>query len=152
MSIYQYVSDNPESHNFSFNININSINEKLEFYYGVNLPSKLLNFLLIVDGVGLDGFYIHSANEILGYTLNNDRINLQDQEKRIEIGKLDDGYLTYNYSTELFESLDVNGDIFREFDTVFSIFDYFYNLIYQGQAIREEKSYEDLILDGLNSI
>ena len=152
MSIYQYVSDNPESHNFSFNININSINEKLEFYYGVNLPSKLLNFLLIVDGVGLDGFYIHSANEILGYTLNNDRINLQDEEKRIEIGKLDDGYLTYNYSTELFESLDVNGDIFREFDTVFSIFDYFYILIYQGQAIREEKSYEDLILDGLNSI
>ena len=51
MSIYQYVSDNPESHNFSFNININSINEKLEFYYGVNLPSKLLNFLLIVDAL-----------------------------------------------------------------------------------------------------
>ena len=48
--------------------------------------------------------------------------------------------------------MKINPYIFREFDTVFSIFDYFYNLIYQGQAIREEKSYEDLILDGLNSI
>ena len=150
LDIYQYIDDNPSQHTVALRSSLNLLKDRLNFYLGVDVPTKIKNFLSICNGVYLDGFKIHSGGDILKFTLDNIFINSIGEEKKLEVGRSDDGFVVYNYSSTSFEYTLDNGEILLEFDDMFSVFEHFSDLFHDGFI--EEKSYEDLILDSLSRI
>ncbi len=150
MNIYQYIEDNPSLHQVADRESISDLDEKLGFYFGVGLPTNIKNFLSVCNGVSIYGFKLHSSYQILNRTLDNKLINEIGEDKKIQVGKLDNSYLFFNYASKSFEYCIYTGELLKEFSTMFGVFDYFSDLAHDNSI--EEKSYEDLILGSLSRI
>ena len=151
MNIYQYIEENPLKHFIASENEIKSVKNKLLFFLGVDIPKKVRNFFVVCDGVYMDGFVIHSIDMVFQRTIYNIDLNLGEESKRLEVGKADDSFIYYNYVEDVFELTEYNGLVLNTFETMFNVFDYFTDLIYNSD-MKEEKTYEQLISDALEAI
>ena len=152
MKIYQYIQENPRKHSVASLSEINSENKKLMFNLGVSLPSQLVNFLSVCNGVEINGFYIYSAREITNTTLNNAYLNIDLGTKKIEVGRVLDTFIYYNYEEDILEQVEYNQEVIESFSSIFSLFDYFYDIFYDPETDIEDQNYDEIISEALISI
>tara|TARA_Y100000034_G_scaffold73571_1_gene88512 strand:+ start:2148 stop:2606 length:459 start_codon:yes stop_codon:yes gene_type:complete len=152
MNIYQYIDENPKKHTVALKTDLDSLDKQLEFYLGAKLPNAVRNFLSVCNGVSIGGFLLYSDKFILSSTLDNIEINLDDQPKRIELGRADDTFIFYNYVDGIVEWVEYSDLIQSTFDNLFSLFDYFSDLYYDSEIHSDKFTYEELITDLFNSI